>query len=157
MSATDEAFDWPAWHLEPVPFQLTLKGWAASGQLLTSEEAAALLGTVPATVAAYLHDGTLVGTMVDGRWLLERDQVMRLLKAPAPRRRRLPAGPLLRLVDGRGGPAACGIRQGSADERALDRARRTGRITEDAADRLAVRLLGLVPAEIWAETGPESG
>lgn len=62
---------------------------------------------------------------------------------------RLPAAPLLERVDGRGGLAACGGQQHSAEERAYYRARRDGWLTERAADLLAVRLLGLTTREVW--------
>lgn len=39
-------------------------------------------------------------------------------------------------------------------ERALERARRTERITARAADTLAVRLLGRHPIEIWGKEWP---
>ncbi len=64
-------------------------------------------------------------------------------------KRYLPAEPLLRLVDSLGGPAACGVRKGSAEERALCRARASGRLTERAAERLVIGVLGLAPMEVW--------
>lgn len=68
-----------------------------------------------------------------------------------PKCAQVPAAPLLRFVMLRGGPAACGAREGTAAERALLRARRNGWLTIWAADELAVHLVGLTPVEIWGE------
>jgi hypothetical protein len=69
--------------------------------------------------------------------------------AITPGPRRLAAGPLLRQIALRGGDAACGVRAGSAEQKALERAREDGTLTLWAADRLAVRLLGLTIWDIW--------
>jgi hypothetical protein len=61
---------------------------------------------------------------------------------------RLPAEPLLRQVELRGGLAEWGIPPGGAAEKALARARREGTVTIWTADRLAV-LLGMHPLELW--------
>lgn len=50
-----------------------------------------------------------------------------------------------------GGPAAAGVAQHSALERAYCRARREGSLTPFAADRLAIRLLGLHPVLVWGD------
>lgn len=63
----------------------------------------------------------------------------------------LPAGPLLRQIELHGGLAAVGVREHSAEERALSRAARDGWLTYAAADRLAVTLLGLTPWKIWPD------
>jgi len=64
---------------------------------------------------------------------------------------RLPAGPLMRLVEGRGGLYACLCRhrRNGGLERAYSVAARQGRRTWKAADRLAIELLGLHPLEVW--------
>lgn len=69
----------------------------------------------------------------------------------AAQRARVSAEPLLRLLAVRGGPAACGAGEGTAEEQALLRARRQGWVTIWAADELAVRLLGMTPLEVWGD------
>lgn len=66
-------------------------------------------------------------------------------------RRHLPSAPLLRQIELRGGPAACGVRQNSREQKALERAQRHGWLTVRAADELAVRLLGELPCELWGQ------
>lgn len=58
---------------------------------------------------------------------------------------------MLQLVDGRGGPAACGICQHSAEEKAYERAKRDGWVTIWAADLLSCHVLGLPPVLVWGE------
>lgn len=67
------------------------------------------------------------------------------------RRRYLPAEPLLRLVAAAGGPGAVGAGKGTAAETALLRARRSGWLTLETADTLAIRLLNRHPMEIWGD------
>lgn len=62
------------------------------------------------------------------------------------------ADPLLQAVDLRGGPTACGARQGTAAEEALRLARLYGRVTPEAGEQLAVGLLGVHPMELWGDT-----
>lgn len=155
------------WADEPVPFVLTDLGvWATTGWVDT-EEAAKLLQLPRESVAALASRGQVVGRKVGHQWLLSRAGVEVYLRdrrgrgrgrrttvrQPRERRRpvRVPSGPLERLVAARGGLRACGAVPGSAAEAAFYRARREGSITVGAADRLAVRLLGLTPWEVWAE------
>ena len=63
----------------------------------------------------------------------------------------VPAAPLLRAVELRGGAAACGAKRSPALERALERAQVSGRLTYRAADQLAIRLLGLHPMLVWGD------
>lgn len=63
-----------------------------------------------------------------------------------PATRRLPAAPLLRLVDQRGATPP-----DDALARALTRARREGTVTPYSGDHLAVRLLGLTAWEVWGD------
>ncbi|MGN6244534.1 MAG: hypothetical protein ACTHQ3_12815 [Motilibacteraceae bacterium] len=63
----------------------------------------------------------------------------------------VPAAPLLEAVERRGGPAAAGIPQHSALERAYYRARRAGEVTVKTADRFAVELLREHPAIVWGD------
>lgn len=60
-----------------------------------------------------------------------------------------PADPFLRLLDAFGGAAARGVQAHSSEEKAIERARRSGVLTETMADQLAVRLLGLTTWEVW--------
>lgn len=61
----------------------------------------------------------------------------------------LPIGPLVESVDRAGGiPARLNC---SGLAKAWHRGRAAGRVTFDAADRLAVGLLGLHPACVWSE------
>lgn len=150
---------------EPVPFVLTELGlWATDGWV-TTEQAAGILSMPRESVAALASRGCVSGRKVGREWLLRREEVEkylverrgrgarpgRRLSRPAQRKGlvRLPAGPLVELVERRGGPAACGVRHRSAEEVAYFRARREGSLTERAADQLTVRLLGLTPREVW--------
>ncbi len=65
---------------------------------------------------------------------------------------RIPAAPLLRQVELHGGRAHLGLNERTAASRAFDRARREGSLTLDAADQLAVLVLGMHPIEIWGDT-----
>lgn len=62
----------------------------------------------------------------------------------------LPAEPLLTAIRARGGVRAC-VGRDYALERAYSRARQIGQVTPWAADRLAVRVLGLHPVAVWGE------
>lgn len=73
------------------------------------------------------------------------------LRAVAPERELLPLEPLLRQIRLRGGPAAVGAANRTAGAKDLERARAAGGLTYAAADRLAVRLLGVTPRELWPE------
>lgn len=67
---------------------------------------------------------------------------------------RLPLAPLLAIVEARGGYAACAPdARGHREtlDRAWERAKAEGAVTFDAADRLAIRLLGLHPMLVWGE------
>ena len=113
----------------PVEYVLTGKGWAA---------------------AEVAHPGVTMAlsrkpTAAEARRL--QGVQLRLVDAHPPKY--LPAAPLLHLIEARGGPAACGVRPSSAEGRALFRARETGHLTRAAGDRLAVRVLGLTPWEVW--------
>ena len=70
---------------------------------------------------------------------------------PAPLEPRVSATALLRQIALRGGDAACGVREGSAEQKALERAREDGVLTLWMADRLTVRLPGLTVWEIWTD------
>ena len=76
---------------------------------------------------------------------------MTALAAP-PRPGRLPAGPLLALLDLHGGPVALGVQRDSREDRAIKRARAEGSVTERAADLLAVHVLHRTPWEVWGAT-----
>lgn len=64
-------------------------------------------------------------------------------------RRTVDAQPLLEAVEARGGPAACGVRQGSAELEALRLAKLYGRVTPRAGAQLASTVLGLPVREVW--------
>ncbi|UAL31552.1 helix-turn-helix domain-containing protein [Nocardioides rotundus] len=133
----------------------------AAGDLLTSDNAARLLGLTPETVARLAAAGRLEGFKAAGMWLVEGSSVAAYAarnrplpgrrRSGRPRARRLAAGPLVERVEGRGGFAACGGQRNSADEKAYERARRQGYVTPAIGDRLAVRLLGLTGWEVWEE------
>ena len=59
------------------------------------------------------------------------------------------SGPSVRQILLRGGDAACGVRQGSAEQQALVRARQCGWLTEDAADKRACHVLAMSAWELW--------
>lgn len=63
---------------------------------------------------------------------------------------RLPVGPLVELVEAKGGVSVFGRHGNGSDarRRAYQRARQSGRLTVDAADRL-VTALGRHPVELW--------
>lgn len=68
----------------------------------------------------------------------------------------LPVAPLVEMVEGRGGLAACGIRRDEGGEperlaKAYYRAQARGRITIWAADRLSVKALRLLPSGVWGQ------
>jgi excisionase family DNA binding protein len=149
--------------MTPVPFELTDVGRAVVRyRTLTTAEAAAYVGVGRAAVWEQARVGRLPGVQVDGNWLFDLDDVEAYaarrrarLSGESPRRQlpvpRVDAGPLLRQIELRGGDYALGVRIGSADKRALERAREDGTLTVWAADRLTVRLLGLTPWEVWGE------
>jgi hypothetical protein len=62
----------------------------------------------------------------------------------------LPAEPLVAAVQARGGVRAC-VGADGALERAYGRARGSQRLTIAAADKLAVRVLGMHPALLWGD------
>jgi hypothetical protein len=74
----------------------------------------------------------------------------------------LPSGPIVALIARCGGPRLAAEEYGTrhaltparmeALDRAFYRAQQLGRLTVYAADELAVRLLGLHPAEVWGES-----
>lgn len=152
---------------EPVPYVLTELGdWVTGTEWIETVEASEILRMPRGSIGDLALRGHIVGRKVGHCWLLElesvelyaRDRRGRMGRPPGSRRRvrtpaieYVPAEPLLRLIASRGGPRACGIAQGSAEERALDRARRSGRLTDRAADQLCVRVLGLTPWEVWGE------
>ncbi|MBS42658.1 MAG: hypothetical protein CMH83_05720 [Nocardioides sp.] len=74
-----------------------------------------------------------------------------LAAAPTPGHGELLAEPLLRLVALLGGEDALGVARGTAERRALERARSRGVVTWWGADRLAVTVLGMTPWEVWGE------
>jgi hypothetical protein len=150
---------------EPVPYVLTeLGNWATRGWIDTAE-AAEILQLSVTTTAALAARGLVAGRKVGQSWLLERAGVEVYLRERRGRRgpprgsRRPPrqpvprvdAEPLVALVEARGGLRACGAVPGSAEEAAFYRASRDWWLTEGAADRLAVRLLGMTPWEVWGD------
>ena len=150
---------------EAVPYVLTELGeWTTSGWVTTAE-AASMLELSLTTTAALAARGVIVGRKVGNSWLLKREGVEVYLRerrgrrgpprgVRRPVRQPLPhvsAEPLVSLVEARGGLRACGAAPGSAEEAAFYRARRDGWLTEGAADRLAVRLLGMTPWEVWGD------
>lgn len=148
---------------KPIPFELTPLGHlVGSGQWMTTDEAATMLGVERDAVAVLAAFCRLAGVKSGRRWLLDRRSVQE--RAARPRRTpgppagqrlsepRLPAGPLLRQIELRGGLRACGVMPGSPEEKAFYRAAKTGHLTIWAADRLSVGLLGMTPLEVWGPT-----
>lgn len=141
---------------QPVPFELTAAGAVLATRRTTLEdvEAAALVGVSRLTVRTWAQTGVVPAVDVDGTWLVDAGDVLAYAAARRTRRAReprVPAGPLLRAIELRGGAARCGVRPNSPEEKALERARADGTLTVWAADRLAVRLLGLTAWELWGE------
>jgi excisionase family DNA binding protein len=151
---------------EPVPFVLTGLGkWATDDGWVTTAEAAEILQLSLTTTAALAARGFVTGRKVGQSWLLKREGVEVYLRerrgrrgpprgVRRPPRRPVPrvsAEPLVARVELRGGLRGCGAAPGSAEEAAFYRARRDGWLTEGAADRLAVRLLGMTPQEVWGD------
>lgn len=140
---------------EPVPYTLTTRGEAATRTLLTTVEAAALLNVDPSWITRLARRGRIAGVKVGAQLLLDASSVRDYAPKRQPARRArghapsVPAEPFLRLLDSRGGAAACGVERSSAEEKAIERARRTGVLTEVMADRLTVQLLGLTMWEVW--------
>lgn len=159
------------WDDQPVPYQLTEAGWSTTSELLDVGQASELSGFCRDYVNQLARAGKIQGHKVGQEWLLERASLLayveerrihaqRLRERAEERRERprlvqvreaLPAAPLIRQVMLRGGPGACGAWGSAALEKAWERALRDGWLTERAADELAVRLLGMVPREIWPE------
>ncbi len=152
---------------EPIGYDLTQAGWAAARaaeaavSTLRVPEAADLLQVAEGHVCRLAQRGLVDAVKVDGVWLLDggsveeyRRRTPRPVRSAGPRRpverrRRLPAGPLLRQVELRGGKAAVGARRTTAERRLLERAEASGYMSLWAADRLAVELLGLTLWELW--------
>lgn len=129
---------------EHIPYVLTDVGWTAAGpSTLTLTEASMSAGLATAYVAQLVRLGTVEGVEVDGQWLVDGASLATFMVG------RVPAAPLLRQIILRGGDAACGVRQSSAEERALMRARSCGWLTEDAADKLACHILAMSAWELW--------
>jgi hypothetical protein len=78
-------------------------------------------------------------------------QQRRRRRPPAPLLRHLPAAPLVHLVQRAGGLTACGVVEHSDLERAYYRAAENGTLTAQAADQLAIRVLGLHPMLVWGD------
>lgn len=139
----------------PIPYSLSERHWdGGSSVLLTPVEVAAFARVSVDRVQAAARSGALSATKVGRCWLIEQFAVVEWVDdrvARAAARRRVLAAPLLEAIAGRGGRAACGVVSGSADDKALDRATCEGVLTEQMADRLATRLLGLTPLEVWAK------
>lgn len=138
---------------EPIGYALTGAGWAATRApvTLTTSEAAAYAGRARSGILELAKSGRVEAVQVDGRWLIDGASLDAYLASPRRphEARRLPAGPLLRQVTSRGGDAACGVFAHSAEQKALERARKDGTVTIWMADHLAVRLLGLTLWELW--------
>jgi len=129
---------------QPVAYWLTDAGWAVTGpSTLTLSEAATSSELAPAYVARLVRLGYVDGVEVDGQWLVDGASLAAFMVG------RVPAAPLLRQVLLRGGDAACGVRQHSAEERALARARKWGYLTEAGADKLSCSVLRMSVWELW--------
>lgn len=133
---------------------------------LTFSEAAAVAGVTLSAVKHAHRAGTLPAQRgADGVWLVERGDAVAYGREAAQRRARvaqrraeartaasprrvLPAEPLLRQVELRGGPTACGARQDTAELEALRLAKLYGRVTLRAGDQLAA-MLGLTMWDLW--------
>lgn len=139
---------------DAVPYALTEVGAVLASEHHTLEdvEAAVLVGVSRLTVRTWGQTGTVPAVEVDGVWLFDAiDIVAQLARRQARREPRVPAGPLLRQIELRGGDYALGVRIGSAEKKALERAREDGTLTVWAADWLTTQLLGLTPWEVWGE------
>jgi excisionase family DNA binding protein len=142
---------------QPIPYALTERGWTAVRvEALTAGEAADRLGVRTAQVARLATRGELEGVKVEGQWLIDGASVAAYDAVRGQRRPtrwvaapRLPAGPLLRQIELRGGVAACGVEANSTEEKAIGRAQDEGSLTLRAADHLAVRVLRMTPLELW--------
>lgn len=95
-------------------------------------EAAAALGRSADLVPHQAQKERLRARKVDGVWIVDADDLERYRREVLGRtyrrgggvpRPHLPAAPLLRQVELRGGTAACGVRPKTAKENALERAR----------------------------------
>lgn len=134
--------------------------------LLTMAEAARVAGvTLSAVKHAHRASRLPAVRRPDGVWAVERADAVAYGREAADRRARvaqrraearaaasprrvLPAAPLLRQVELRGGPAACGARQDTAELEALRLARLYGRVTRRTGDQLAT-MLGLSVWDLW--------
>lgn len=139
---------------------------------LTLTEAARVAGVSLSAVRHAVRAGTLPAVRgADGLWRVEPADAQAYGRQAAQRRARvaqrrreaseawsprrvLPAEPLLRQVELRGGPAACGAGQGSAELEALRSAKLYGRVTPRAAEQFAA-WLGLSARELWSPERPE--
>jgi hypothetical protein len=133
---------------------------------LTFSEAARMAGvTVSAVKHAHRAGRLSAHRGPDGVWLVDRAEAEAYGRQAAERRARvamhrtearaaasprrvLPAEPLLRQVELRGGPKACGAEQDTAELEALRLAKLYGRVTRRAGDQLAA-MLGLTMWDLW--------
>ena len=129
---------------------------------LDSFEAARLLDVCPGHVVHLAREGKIRAERVGRSYVIDRGSAeayaeqrdrRKASMRPTPPRPAppdaLPATPLLRVVDRRGGRRAVGVARKSAEERTLQRAARDGWVSQQMADRLATQLLGLTPWEVW--------
>lgn len=143
----------------PIAYQLTDLGWetARDPLTLTLSEAVLWACVERSTILAAAQVGSIEAVKVGGRWLIDGESLREYLARPDRQSRcgtlarQLPAEPLVRQVELRGGPAACGVVKGSADEKALERARADGMLSAWLADRLVVRLLQLTVWDLWPD------
>lgn len=137
-------------------------GLAAGSPTLDAYQAGRLLGLNPSHVLSLVRRGKISARRVGRFYVLDRASVeaygversqrraaMRRIPPQPPVADALPAEPLLRAIRARGGRRAVGVGYKSAEEKALQRAARDGWVTEQMADRLVTRLLGLTPWEVW--------
>ena len=128
----------------------------------TAAEAVRAAGVSRTTVNRWCREHVVDAVLVDGVWLLDGPSTRAAGRAwadererrrsgpvPTPGHDELLAEPLLRLVALQGGEDALGVARGSAERRALERARSRGVLTWWTADRLAVTVLGMTPWEVW--------
>jgi hypothetical protein len=116
---------------------------------LTNAEARRLLRVSSWQVNHLARHGRIRGRKVAEYWVLDRASVLAYNERRRRAELRLPAEPLLRQVQLRGGRAACGIVPGSSTARALDQAQASGQLSAEAADDLAVHVLGLTVWDLW--------
>jgi hypothetical protein len=128
---------------------------------LTTTEAARALMSTSKYVGALARQGALDAVKVDEYWLIDGASVLAYDAAhPRPRdvedpdegnllRRWLPAAPLLRQFDLAQYEGRLVHRLGLGEQRAIERARQEGALTINAADHLAVKLLGLTLWDLY--------